>query len=173
MKGFTIIELLVVIAIIGILATLMLLNFSRSRVDLNQVANMVRDAVREAQSDALSGALVHGTYRCGYGIHFEADHFTIFAGPDATQPGVDCTTGLVLSSQDVTPVVRTGFLENNSLEIVLPAPDIFFEPPNPTTYIAGDASPGKSADINIRVKNAACPSTDCRTIHVTTAGLIQ
>ncbi len=173
MKGFTIIELLVVIAIIGILSTLMLMNFSRSRVDLNQVASSVRDAIREAQSDALSGSLVHGTYRCGYGIHFEADHFTIFAGPDASQPGVDCSTGRTFTSQDITPVVRTAFLENNALEIVLPAPDIFFEPPDPTTYIGGNDAPGTAADISIRVRNAACPSADCRTIHVSTSGLIQ
>ena len=172
MKGFTLIEVLVVAAIIGILSTLLLVNFSRSRVDLNQVANSVTDAIREAQSSALSGALVRGTYRCGYGIHFESDAYRIYAGPDASQPDVDCAAGLAYGSAG-TVVVRTAFLENNSLEIAQPAPDIFFEPPDPTTYIGGDSSPGKSADIDVRVKNAACPSADCRTIHVSTSGLIQ
>lgn len=172
MKGFTLVEVLVVTAITVMLTGFLIQSFSRSRTDLNQVANQVTDAVREAQSSALSGALVRGTYRCGYGVHFDAHGYTIFAGPDASQTGVDCAAGRVFGGAGTT-VVSSAVLPNNVLEILQPAPDIFFEPPDPTTYIAGVSAPGTTAAISIRVAGAACPSTDCRTINVTTSGLIQ
>jgi hypothetical protein len=72
-------------------------------------------------------------------------------------------------------VVRTGVFSNNQLEIVIPSSDIFFEPPDPVTYINNSKLPGASTDITIKKKGANCSqkkSTDCRTIHVTTSGLI-
>ena len=170
MKGFTLIEILVVMAITVLLTGLLIQSFARARTDLNQITGQVADAIREAQSSALSGALVRGTYRCGYGIHFDAGGYTIFAGPDATQPGVNCAAGRVLGTG--TSVVSTAILTNNTIEIA-PAPDIFFEPPNPTTYINGSNAPGIPATIIIRVKGATCPGADCRSINVTTSGLIQ
>ena len=172
MKGFTLIEILVVAAITVLLTGFLIQSFSQARTDLNQVAGQVTDAIREAQSSALSGALVRGAYRCGYGIHFDAGGYTIFAGPDATQSNVDCAAGRIYPGTG-TLVVRTAFLTNNTLEIVQPAPDIFFEPPDPTTYIGGSNASGTSATISVRVKGATCPGTDCRSIHVTTSGLIQ
>lgn len=172
MKGFTLVEVLVVTAITVMLTGFLIQSFSRSRTDLNQVTSTIMDAIREAQSSALSGALVRGTFRCGYGIHFDAHSYTIFAGPDASQPGVDCAPGRIYPGVG-TSVVSTARLPNNTLEIVQPVQDIFFEPPNPTTYIGGSAAPGTKVVINIRVAGAACPSSDCRTINVTTSGLIQ
>ena len=172
MKGFTLIEVLVVAAITVMLTGFLIANVSRSRLDMNQVAGMMTDAIREAQSDALSGSLVRGTYRCGYGVHFSAGGYLIFAGPDASQPGVDCSAGRTYPGQG-TSVVSSVILPNSTLEIVQPVPDIFFEPPDPTTYIGGSNAPGTAATINVHVKGAACPGTDCRSIHVSTSGLIQ
>ncbi|HUO75709.1 MAG TPA: type II secretion system protein [Candidatus Paceibacterota bacterium] len=172
MKGFTLIEVLVVAAITVMLTGFLIQSFSRSRTDLNQSASALMDAIREAQSSALSGELVRGTYRCGYGIHFDAGSYEIFAGPDASQPGVDCSAGRVYPGTGTT-VISSTILSNNTLEIVQPVPDIFFEPPDPTTYIDGSNAPGTSATVSIRVKGAQCPGTDCRSINVTTSGLIQ
>ena len=178
MKGFTLVEVLVVAAITVLLTGFMVANFSRSRVDLNQTALMVQDAIREAQSMALSGALyakpgVSGSYRCGYGIHFMANGFTLYAGPDSGT--ADCSSLNRNYDAGTDDVVRTGLLSNATVEIVLPAPDIFFQPPNPDTYINNDDSPGNYADIHVRRQGADCSGTstpDCRTIHVTTAGII-
>jgi prepilin-type N-terminal cleavage/methylation domain-containing protein len=171
MKGFTLIEVLVVSAITVLITGFLIVNFSRSRVDLNQVALTVTDAIREAQSLALAGSLVRGTYRCGYGIHFDATGYRIYAGPDSST--VDCAaqTRSYEGADDI--IIREAFLPNNVLEFVLPIPDIFFEPPNPTTYIGESNAPGVSTTILIRRKGAACPSADCRSITVTTSGRIQ
>jgi type II secretory pathway pseudopilin PulG len=168
--GFTLIEVLVVASITVIISGLMIANFSRSRVDLNQVVITVTDAVREAQALALSGSLVQGTYRCGYGVHFTEDGYRIYAGPDSST--TECSTeSRNFDAADTT--VRVAVLPNDILEIVQPAPDIFFEPPNPTTFINNSSAPGTQATINIRRKGAQCPGPDCRTIYVTTSGQIQ
>jgi prepilin-type N-terminal cleavage/methylation domain-containing protein len=170
-RGFTLVEVLIVASITILITGALVTNFSRSRVDLNQVVIVLLDAVREAQASALSGSLVRGTYRCGYGIHFTADGFIIYAGPDSGL--LDCSAQNRNYELGTDSVVRTAVLPNNALEIVLPAPDIFFEPPNPITYIGNSSAPGASANINVRRKGGQCPSSDCRTIHVTTSGQIQ
>lgn len=187
MKGFTLIEILVVMGITVLLTGFMIQNFSRSRTDLNQTRLLVQDAIREAQSLALSGSVFAGPsgggratpsfYRCGYGAHFDAGSYTVYAGPDSNS--VDCSTQDRGYNPGTDQVVRTALFSNNTIEILLPAPDIFFEPPDPVTYVCtsspcGDAQrfAGLSADIKIRRKGAACPSDDCRIIHVTTSGLI-
>ena len=186
MKGFTLIEVVVVMGITVLLTGFMIQNFSRTRVDLNQSRLLVQDAIREAQSLALAGSVYAGSgkfssYRCGYGVHFESGSYLVFAGPDAA--AVDCSAQDRAYNPGTDDIVRTALFSNNTVEIALPAPDIFFEPPNPATYICsslpcGDAMrlPGLFADINVRRKGASgaskCPSEDCRTIHVTTSGLI-
>lgn len=171
-SGFTLIEVLVVVSITVIFTGLLVANFSRTRVDLNQTALTVKDAIREAQSMALSGALfgTPGTARCGYGIHFEDTRYVIYAGPvaDATA----CFPKAYVYDAN-GGIVRQGLLSNAVLEIVTPAPDIFFEPPDPKTYIIG-GSADTTATIIIRRKGiASCPSADCRQINVTTSGQIQ
>jgi prepilin-type N-terminal cleavage/methylation domain-containing protein len=173
MKGFTLIEVLVVSAITVLITGFLVANFSRTRVDLNQTTLLVQDAIRSAQSMALSGALYGrpGTYRCGYGIHFVANGYILYAGPDSGS--VDCTAHARTYTAGIDDIVQQSLFSNISLEIASPLPDIFFEPPNPTTYIDGSSAAGSSATINVRRKGTNCPSVDCRTIHVTTSGKIQ
>jgi len=182
MKGFTLVEVLVVMAITVLMTGFLIQNFSRTRTDLNQTRLLVQDAIREAQSLALAGSVFGGSgglssYRCGYGVHFELNSYTVYAGPDSES--VDCSAQDRSYNVGTDQVVRTALISNNVVEIVVPAPDIFFEPPNPTTYICktvpcGNAAQlaGVSTDIAIHRKGAACPSSDCRLIHVTTSGLI-
>ena len=173
-RGFTLVEILVVTAITVFITGILVANFARSRVDLNQTALLVTDAVREAQALALAGSTIGGTNRCGYGIHFLANGYLIYAGPNANPP-TDCST--TDRNYNVGPdvKVREAFFSNNVIEVVLPAPDIFFEPPDPTTYIGGVNTPPTQTTIIIRRKGANCSgqSIDCRKINVTTSGLIQ
>lgn len=172
MKGFTLIEVLVVASITVVITGLLIQNFSRSRVDLNQTTLIIVDAIRDAQSQALAGALFTGKYRCGYGIHFNASDYIIYAGPDVDAEGIDCSTQDPDYNVGIDSIVRQGIISNSSLELVA-TEDIFFEPPDPTTYIGGVSTPGRVTLINIRRKDASCPSSDCRTISVTTSGRIQ
>ena len=182
-KGFTLVEMLVVISIILVMTSLLLGKFAQSRVDLNQWRLQVLDAVRESQALALSGAKFNNAYRCGYGIHFVSNGFVIYAGPDASL--VDCSNDSLHHREynaGTDEVVRSVTFSNTQVEIALPAPDIFFQPPDPTTYICvnspavacgvADQQAGVSVDIGIRTRGAVCPSEDCRIIHATTSGLI-
>ncbi len=177
MRGFTLVEVLVVAAITVFITGLLVANFSRTRVDLNQTRLLVQDAIREAQSRALSGALYAtsgsgpsaSTYRCGYGVHFVVNGYIVYAGPDSAV--ADCSTQDRNYNAGSDDVVRQGYFSNSTLEIVLPVQDIFFEPPNPTTYIGG-SSAAAPENINIHRIGAQCPSADCRTINVSTSGLI-
>lgn len=86
-SGFTLIELLVVIVIIGILSTLLIVNFSSSRSrardvrrksDLNQIKTAVRLYYNDFQQyPANSGTLIrgcgtNGTSNCSWGGEFSA-----------------------------------------------------------------------------------------------------
>ncbi len=173
MKGFTLIEVLVVLGITALIAGFLMVNFSRTRVDLNQASLLMQDAIRSVQSMALSGALygTPGTYRCGYGIQFTTTGYAIYAGPSSST--VDCAAQSRTFTAGTDEIVRQAVLPDPSLEIVQPAPDIFFEPPNPTTYVNGSSAAGASAVVSVRRKGAACPSIDCRSISITSSGRIQ
>jgi Tfp pilus assembly protein FimT len=170
-SGFTLIEILVVTSITVLIGGFLVANFSRSRVDLNQVVLTVADAIREAQSSALAGSLVRGEYRCGYGIHFTEKGYSLYAGPDSSTN--DCASEDRNFNKGIDEIIRSGVLPNNTLEIALPASDIFFEPPNPTTFINGSSTEGITEGITIQRKGAKCPSADCRIITVSTAGRIE
>lgn len=170
-NGFTLVEVMVVAAITVLITGFLIANFSRARVDLNQTALTVQDTIRQAQSLALSGAVTQGSYRCGYGVHFELTSYVIFAGPDSSS--VDCSITSRTFSTGTDTIIQQGLLPSNVLEFVLPIPDIFFVPPDPTTYIGGSNAAGVSATISIHRQGAACPSADCRSIYVSTSGRIQ
>jgi prepilin-type N-terminal cleavage/methylation domain-containing protein len=177
MKGFTLIEVLVVMGITVIMTGLLMQNFSRLRTDLGQERLSVQNAIREAQSLALSGVQYNNAYRCGYGIHFDATSYTVYAGPDAQS--TDCTTLNRKHDSGLAVDVRTGFISSNVVEIA-PVGDIFFEPPNPTTYLCDAttcaSTPGASSVVRVQRKGATCsgttPTADCRSITVSSSGSI-
>jgi type II secretory pathway pseudopilin PulG len=138
-RGFTLVEVLVVASITVFITGILVANFSRSRTDLNQTALTVIDAVREAQALTLAGSLVQGSHRCGFGIHFMADGYIIYAGPSAAL--TDCTAQDRNYNAGTDTIIRQALLTNNALEFAAPFTDIFFEPPDPTTYIGGFQSP--------------------------------
>src|SRR3989344_5648256 len=113
-KGFTLIEILVVASITGIISTLMLLNFQRTRVDLN---------------DSGSGLKI----RCGYGVHYvNPTSYSIYAGPDASS--ADCSS-FDRNLDDGDATVATKVFGNQKVEFKAVFNDIFWEPPHPYTYI--------------------------------------
>src|SRR3989338_10931616 len=88
-KGFTLIELLVVAAITGIISTLMLTSFQRTRLDLNESSSVFIADLRATQSKALASTKYDSgsgqKIRCGYGIHYiDLTSYSIYTGPDAS-----------------------------------------------------------------------------------------
>ncbi len=183
-RGFTLAEILVVMSMIMMLSGFMAQNFSRFRINVDQSRLAVVDAIREAQSLALAGAEYDSQHRCGFGIHFTATGYLVYTGPDSS--AIDCADDIQHDrayNDGSDEIVRSTVFSGGTVEMVLPAADIFFQPPDPVTYICTSSPcgvsqqlPNTSTDITVRKIGAACPpmvsSSDCKRIHVTTAGVI-
>jgi len=169
-----------VLVIMGIFAGVLLSRVSRTRTDLNALAQVIMSDIRQVQADANNGrtmtdSLGQPSYRCGYGIHAESDGYLVYAGPDAT--AVSCAaqnknyeTGGTFSAGDIR--VRAVVAPSSAATIAQDFPDIFFVPPNFTTYIDNNATTAEPARITIMIKGGSCPA-DCKTIDVYTSGKIQ
>lgn len=163
--GFTITELLVVMFIISLIATLSLVNYrsgQRKYVLTQTVQRLVSD-IRKTQNMALSGFGLAGTYY-GYGVYVdENDSYYIIFG--------DINGNAVYEPSD--DIIETISLPNDiNIKSVSPSPDklhVFFEPPQPTTYLNGNNAAGISETIILEIENSSLS----KTVRVSTAGLIQ
>lgn len=170
-KGFTLIEILVVAAIASFMATTIVINFSRARLDLNETANALVSDIRDAQSKAASSVKSGGAIRCGYGIHYnDATSYAVYVGPIPSQ-SVDCTTQNRNLGIEDTAISTKNFLDAR-VEFKNSFNDIFFEPPDPKTYLNNNATLGISEIITIGNKNSSCPA-NCKTITIYTSGKID
>jgi Tfp pilus assembly protein FimT len=131
-KGFSVVETLVVIFIIVLLTTLFAVNYKsgQQRYALNSAVQRLSADLHRAQNFALSGSTQGASTPTGYGIH-------VIPGAPPTQYVLFYNTagrvygGTSVSLDTITlpggVSIDTGF-------------DIFFEPPDPTTYINGQPS---------------------------------
>ena len=171
--GFTLIEVLVVAAITGIISTFMLLNFQRSRIDLNESGGVLMADLRAAQSKALASTKYDSgsgsKIRCGYGVHYiNPTSYSIYTGPDASS---NTCSSLNRNLDGADTTVATKVFGNEKVEFKAVFSDIFWEPPNPDTYINNSSAPA-SINITIGKKGGICPA-DCKTINVSTSGKIE
>ena len=174
-RGFTLVELLIVASITALIATFIVLNFSNLRINLDQTVNIFISKIRSAQALAQASAKFNGAIRCGYGVHYiNSNSFIVFAGANATT--TDCTSTSRTWSSDL-PTVSTINVPNLRVEIKNydghNFKDVFFEPPNPKSYINGDDESGKSTGIVIGVKGDSCNSSNCKVICIYNPGRIE
>lgn len=174
--GFTLIEILVVAAIAGIITTFMLINFQRSRLDLSGSASDFIGQVRAAQERANGsvrfddGGGAGSAIRCGYGIHYEDNaSYSVYAGPNATTTA--CSNQNRNFDGNDFKILPIRKFYDPRVEFKSVFSDIFFEPPNPTTFI-NNASASASITITIGKIGGTCPQ-DCKTINVSTSGTIE
>lgn len=171
--GFTLIEMAVVAAIIGFLSTVLIVNFSRTRIDVDQSANLVMATLREAQTRAVSSTIYAGYNPCGYGIHYiSPTQLAIYIGPDAST--VDCpniANKNYLQGRDT--LLGAQSFNDPKIQFTGAFNDIFFLPPDPKTYLNNNASLNQ-APITIQVGPIAggCP-VNCRTISIYPSGKIE
>src|SRR3989338_918713 len=180
MAGFTLIEVLIVAGITGFITTFLLLNFSRTRINFSEEANVFASKVRIAQTKAVSSTRLNNSIRCGYGVRYINNRsYAIYAGESAS--ALDCST----QNKDYNP---TGGPDNDTdIEIVNFADPkiefktvfraIYFEPPDPKTFIIDSGGtvhnePNYGLGITIGKIGGTCPG-DCKTINVSTSGKIE
>ena len=171
--GFSLIEMLVVVAIIAFLSASLILNFSRTRIDIEQSANLIMATIREAQSKTVSSTVYNGYNPCGYGIHYvSSNQLAIYVGPNAASP-TNCLTINKNYQIGEDAVIKTQTFTDLQVEIKNSFNDIFFLPPDPKTYLNNNASLNQSPiTIQIGPVGGTCP-TNCRTISIYPSGKIE
>ena len=174
-RGFTLVEVAVVATITAMITTFMLINFQKSRIDLTLTSNEFIGGLRSAQTKAQASAR-HDTgtglkIRCGYGIHYiNATSYATYAGPDAST--VTCSA-LNKNFDGADSIIATRVFTDARVGFKSPFNDVFFEPPDPKTYINNDSTLGLPPQaITIGKIGGTCPN-DCKTINVYTSGRIE
>jgi len=169
-NGFTLVEVLVAVFIIGVLTMMMLLNYrtGQDQASLTRSAAAFETDVRRTQNLAVASQEFGGSIPCGYGIHYLGVRtFALYAGglggsANCQASNHNFQSGLDSVYQDMK-IIEPGVVFKSAF------PDIFFEPPDPTTYINNSRSAGVSITIEL------CLETDlntCRNLIIDTAGRI-
>ena len=176
-NGFTLVEVLVVTAIIATLSVALFFNFgttARNRTARSQVASVIVSDIRRAQSMALAGTRFSGNIFCGYGIHY-VDHisYILYAGANEGLP--QCQSANHNYQAGIDLVVQTQKLINQNMEFRSSFSDIFFESPDPKTYINNSASlTDPQTAISIQLLNQQnCSGQSCAKIEVYTSGQVN
>jgi len=175
LTGFTLVEVLVVAAITGFISVFMLINFQRSRIDLTLTTNEMIGSLRVVQNKASASARYDSgagqKIRCGYGIHYiSPSSYALYTGPDASL--VDCST-LNRNYDGADTIISTKVFTESRVEFKSSFNDIFFEPPDPKTYLNNNSSLALPPQaITIGKIGGVCPA-DCKTIYVYTSGKIE
>lgn len=171
--GFTLVEMAIVAGIIGFLSTALIINFSRTRIDVDQSANLIMAIVREAQTRAVSSTIYAGYNPCGYGIHYiSPTQLAIYIGQDAST--VDCpniANKNYLAGRDV--LLGAQSFSDPKIQFTGAFNDIFFLPPDPKTYLNNNSSLNQSPiSIQVGPIGGTCPA-NCRTISIYPSGKIE
>ena len=165
-NGFTLIETLVTVAIVSILSIVMLANYqgSQKQQSVQRAAHQLAGDIRLAQNMAMASTEQEGVIPDGYGIYINrgshSDSYILFADKNGNQ----IRNGM--GDEDVETINLPSGVEINSPNGVN---NIFFEPPDPITYINRDSSAGKQTIITL-----IFPGTSyTKTITVKTSGQIE
>lgn len=148
--GFTIVEMLVVIFIMTVFSTLFLAYYrnNQRQYQLNMVVQTMASDFRRTQNSALAGTAQSAGIPFGYGIHVEsASQYTLFYNGPQQPPGQ-------LYNYKKPPGNSSIDLETVNLPtgvtIAPTSQDVFFIPPDPTTYFNGSlAASGTSLQFTL------------------------
>lgn len=163
--------MLAAIFIIGVLSTVILLNYRTGQegASLTRAAAAFETDVRETQNLSIASFEFGGAAPCGYGLHYiDNRSFSIYAGQlggaancQASNHNFQTGTDLVYRDKKI---IEQNIVFKNIFS------DIFFEPPDPATYINDSKATGVSALIELCLE---VDLTKCRNITIDTAGRIS
>ncbi len=163
-NAFTMIELLVVTSIIGLLTVSVLLSFrnSNNKYLLDQTAQQFVSDLRRVQNMALSGVDFNG--KDSYGIYTvdNASSYIIY---------IDNNGNHTYQSSADTIVETINLDENITVNAISPSSsrfDVFFESPDPDTYINGNSNSALGV-----IVFSVDGTSQTRSVVVNTSGLIE
>ncbi len=170
-KGFTLIEILVISFIVGFLSVAILFNYrnGQDQASLSRVAAAFESDIRKTQNLAVNGADFGGIVPCGYGLYYiDNKTYRIYVGQKVGMQSCQSSNHNYQNGTDSVYqeliIVEPGVIFINSFS------DVFFEPPDPATYINNNKSVGVSVTIQL------CLEKDlniCRNVTIDTAGRIS
>ncbi len=158
--------------IIGILSTAIIVNFSRSRVDLNQGTSLTKATIRLAQGKAVASTVYNGYNPCGYGVtRISSTQLGVYVGPNAATTDCANMNKNYLASRDTIIYIQK--FTDTHVEFKNSFGDVFFLPPDPKTYLNNSAtSTNTPLEIQIGISGTACP-TNCKSVYVYSSGKIE
>jgi len=163
--GFTLTELLVTMFIIALLSSLVLAGHrsGQKKYALSQATQQLVSDLRRAQNMAMSGVEMAG--RSGYGIYAGKDDisYTIYSDKNGNLSYQGEPPDELIETIDLPSQIKISSVSPSLSKI-----DIFFEPPEPTTYINADDGAGISGTITLELEDTSLT----KTVTITTAGLI-
>lgn len=177
-RGFTLVEVLLVTAIIATFSVVLILSFRsspRNRVARNQTASVIVSDIRRAQSMASAGSRFQGNIVCGYGINYVSPtSYRLYAGV-LDGGATKCQDANRNYQAGIDLIVESKILINTNMEIRSSFNDVFFEPPDPKTYINNSYSlTGPAVTISIQLKGQQnCGGQSCTQITIYPSGQID
>lgn len=174
-------EILVVVAIIGILATVMLINYPavKKQLALQRAATKLAQDIRRAQEMAIASEPCPAGMACagqipetGYGIYINEDnegYYLLYAdtgGDQKSKDGADATVQIDLEKEIIIYDIPNSQPDKVSINFSPPDPEITIK------WQSGD-SQQDSVSVVLCIKDSNCSvSANTKTVYVNKAGLI-
>lgn len=179
--GFSLVEMVLVVSILSLFSSYFISNFrssARNATARHQISSVMISNIRKAQSMALSGTQIGGSTVCGFGIHYLSQTSYLIYAKDPNPQGKCVGNVNYNASSDLT--IETQTVANPNFMIQWSPgmgnrDDIFFEPPDPKTYIDNqDISQNNNpAVISVVLNGNSCPGANCTTVTVYKSGKID
>lgn len=170
-RGFTLIEALAVTAVIGVISSIMVVNWRKNeeRYKLQRAAQEIVQNIRKAQSYALSSyrmewpGELNGVIPRSYGVQLEEGDSTYFIyGDRIGNIGYQNPEDIEETYTTIESGIEIDSLGGPTLDIIFSIPDGFIS----------FNGPDSSATIRIKKTGAVCPSTNCKSIVIEETGEI-
>ncbi len=167
-KGFTLIELLVVIAVIGIISSMLVVNWRKNekQYQLQRATQEIVQNIRKAQDMALNSLEYQGEIpNYSYGVSFDSndnDSYIIFG--DRNGNNTYQASDIEVESISIESGIEIYSLSSGAQDL-----HVTFSLPDGFTNIVPSAD---SATIVIKKTGKTCPSKDCKNIIIKRTGQV-
>ncbi|MBI1888986.1 MAG: type II secretion system protein [Candidatus Spechtbacteria bacterium] len=135
-NGFTLIELTVVITIIGLLSSVLFVNYRAGGQNLRERRSIqaIAQAVRTAQNRALASDCA--TPPCRFGAHFDTSLSTFFIFVDLGAKNGRYDSGEEIETQQFETGIEITDIQPNYSCNTAKCGDVLFDPPDPSTIFS-------------------------------------
>ena len=169
-KAFTLMEVLVIMAVIGIISTMLIVDWRKNekRYQLQRTAQGIVQSIRTAQDMALNSLkLVDEEIPLSYGVYFNKNinsSYIIFGDVNGNNSYQTPSSDIFVENVLIESGIEIDSLSPGTQDL-----NIVFSLPDGFTIIT---PPSTLASIIIKRKNGVCPD-DCKTIKIINTGQIN